>query len=303
MENITNDPLLSSFRESLGNLSDDLFWRDAQGNRCFDANAAKTLAATISEAIKKEFKYLALPPVIHEEDDTTLILENLIISATLPDAISFHLESFATLDMKTWDVSVSGSEEGQQMPKSKPNMNTEIFLTATTKGITFCAPNIAFTYKGTALADSGVVTIRVPEPGADLAIDFVLVPTEQEGTGMLSREERKRKEERREEMGRPEEGEMRVRGHGYRFMKIKAHFSVPTLDVNFDKATIHHDILLPFLLRFFKSSMVSRFEEMVEDFLNEGLRSLGERVTSILNEAPNPLSLSSLQGMMGEVVE
>lgn len=58
-------------------------------------------------------------------------LDNLVISATLPDKIDFHLESYASLDTST--LAVPG----------KSSLQTEIYLTATVRGITARAPNVS----------------------------------------------------------------------------------------------------------------------------------------------------------------
>jgi len=283
MENISNDKMVARLRESLAALSDDLYWTDSNGNRYFDTEAAGMLASSISDVIKNQFKYLALPRVVRTEGDVAYALDNLVISATLPDRIDFHLESFASLD--------TGSTTGA--------LQTEIYLTATIRGITVEAPNVAFNYRGTTLSDSGLMSIRIPEPGASLSIDFVLRP-----------------------MGKPEisaataptsfatttgmekGGVIGTVGGGfmkYEFLRLKAHFSVPDMQIDFDKKTLTHSVLVPMMTTLFKARIVDKVESGIEEALDKGLINLGQQVTSVLNQAPNPLSLSSFGSMMSTI--
>jgi len=184
----------------------------------------------------------------------------------------------------------------------KPNTATEIYLTATVKGITFETNDVNFKYIGT-IEDSGIVSISLPEPGADLTLDFVMRPVEESrrvgGTGTVGMGG---VGSSIGDKGISMQGVIGEQQHGYTFVKVKATFNVPTLDVTYRKETLQHSILLPFFTRFFKSSLVDRFETMIQDFLDQGLTDLGEKVTKILNQAPNPLSLGSFQGMVGESV-
>lgn len=65
------------------------------------------------------------------EEDVAYSLDNLVISATLPDKIDFHLESYASLDTSTLG------------DPSKSSLQSEIYLTATVRGITAHAPNVS----------------------------------------------------------------------------------------------------------------------------------------------------------------
>lgn len=100
--------------------------------RYFDAEAAGVLAASITDVIRNQFKYLALPKVEKFEDDLHYSFDNLVISATMPDKIDFHLESFASLD--TSQFAIPGHHA----------LQSEIYLTATLRGITVEAPNVWF---------------------------------------------------------------------------------------------------------------------------------------------------------------
>jgi len=273
VDNITNDKFVKALREKVGSISDELVWKDANGNSHIDTDAAKSLAAAITDAIRTEFKYLALPGIRYKDGDTTLTLKDIIVSASLPDNISFHLESYANFDLKSWNLSKPG----------RPDLGTEIYLTTTIKGITFAMKDAHFDYEGTMITDSGIVSIRVPKPGADLTIDFVLRPfhktDDHRSMNVTGTEE---KAAVRDEQGR------------YSLVKVKSTMSITDLDVDFDEARMKHPYLIPTVVGLFKSSLIDEFEGIIERLLNDGLKGLGENVAKILNQAPNPLSLSSL---------
>lgn len=56
IDNINNDEFVNRLRERLSCLSDDLFWKDQNGRRYFDAEAAGILGSSITNVIKDEFK-------------------------------------------------------------------------------------------------------------------------------------------------------------------------------------------------------------------------------------------------------
>jgi hypothetical protein len=269
----------------LAALGDDLFWQDQSGNRYFDAEAAGILTASIGDVIKNQFKYLALPNVVRAEEDMDYSLSNLVISASLPDKIEFHLESFGSFD--TTAMAVPG----------KSSLHTEIYLTATMRGITARAPNVGFTYRGTALSESGIMTMTIPEPGAHLVIDFVMRPLTRAAlsattapTSMATT------------LGLDSGGFVGGVGGGlmkYEFVRIKSHFSVSDLNIEYDTKTLSHRFLVPLVTTLFKTRIIDRIETSIEEALDQGLITLGQQVTKILNQAPNPLSLASFSSMVG----
>jgi len=288
LNNIANDEMVLRLRESLATLSDDLFWQDQEGNRYFDAEAGGVLASSVSDVIRNQFQYLALPKVIRQEEDMAFTLDNLVISATLPDKIDFHLESYASLD--TSALAVPG----------KSSVQTEIYLTATVRGITATAPNIVFTYEGTTISEAGVMSVTIPDPGADLAIDFVMRPSTSSAISSASAPTSWSTTTGSEKAGFTGT----VGGGGllrYEFVKIKSHFAIPDMVIDFDTQTLSHRFLVPLITSMFKARIIDRFESGVEEALDQGLVSLGQSVTNILNQAPNPLSISGFGSMMTAV--
>jgi hypothetical protein len=279
LANIGNDKLVARLQESLAVLKDDLFWEDQMGNRYFDADAAGVLVSSIGETIKTQFKYLALPDIARAEEDMEYSLSNLVITATLPDRIDFHLESFGSLD--TAAISLPGQS----------SIHTEIYLTATIRGITARAENVAFSYRGTTLSESGIMNMEIPGPGADLAIDFVMRPFSRASISSVTAPTRFATTTGLDSggyVGRVGGGVMK-----YEFVRIKSHFDVPDLNLDYDKRTLSHRFLVPLITTLFKNRILDRFESGIEESLDQGLMTLGQKVTDILNQASNPLSLPS----------
>jgi hypothetical protein len=276
LTNIANDKLVSRLRESVAIMADDLFWQDQNGNRYFDSEAAGILGSSISDVIRDQFKYLALPNVVRTEEDVSYTLSNLVISATLPDKIDFHLESFASLDTRALQI------------PGRTALQTEIYLSTSIKGITAIAPNIAFTYSGTTISEAGVMSITIPEPGAELSIDFVLRPTTNSALSNTPNPTQ-------------DPGLITAVGGGlmrYEFLRIKSHFTLPDMKIKFDTATLSHRVLVPLMTTLFKTRIMDRFESSIEEALDSGLIALGQQIATLLNQAPNPLSISSFGSMM-----
>jgi len=115
--------------------------------------------------------------------------------------------------------------------------------------------NVEFYFKRKtfpSLSDSGLVTLRIPENGAHLSIYFTI-------------------EER------PGENHPRLE-EGY------ADFTIRKMDIEFDKSTLKHDVLIPMFTGLLKSSIRSRIEKTVETKITSALQQLGERLTLALAE-------------------
>jgi len=111
------------------------------------------------------------------------------------------------------------------------------------------------------------VTFRIPENGADLSIYFTI-------------------EERH--------GETHPRlTEGY------ADFSIHKLDIEFDKSTLKHDVLLPMMINLARPTIQSKIEKAVETKLSNALKQLGERLTQSLGDINRP----SVFGKFGAVKE
>jgi hypothetical protein len=87
----------------------------------------------------------------------------------------------------------------------------------------------------------------------------------------------------------------------YEFVRIKSHFAIRDMNIDFEKKTLSHRLLVPLVTSMFKASIIDRFESGIEEGLDQGLVALGQQVTHILNEAPNPLSLTSFGSMITAV--
>jgi len=56
------------------------------------------------------------------------------------------------------------------------------------------------------------------------------------------------------------------------------------MDIEFDKSTLKHDVLIPMFTGLLKSSIRSRIEKTVETKITSALQQLGERLTLALAE-------------------
>jgi len=115
--------------------------------------------------------------------------------------------------------------------------------------------NIEFYFKKKSfpsLSDSGIVTIRIPENGAHLSVYFTIED-------------------------RPGETHPRLT-EGY------ADFSIQKLDIEFDKSTLKHDVLLPMVTGLGKPVIKSRIEKAVETNITNAMKQLGDRLTLALGE-------------------
>lgn len=141
------------------------------------------------------------------------------------------------------------------------------------------------------------MSVTIPDPGADLSIDFVMRPAAHKAaissvtapTSMSTT------------LGTERGGfEGTIGGGGlmrYEFVRIKSHFAIPDLVIDYDTKTLSHRFLVPLITTMFKARIVDRFESSIEEALDSGLITLGQQVTKILNQAPNPLSISSFGSM------
>jgi hypothetical protein len=120
--------------------------------------------------------------------------------------------------------------------------------------------NLKFWYKKKTfpeLTDSGVVTFRIAGDGARLNIVF----TVEQPSG-----------------GRPRLTE------GY------ADFHIRQMDIEFDKSTLKHDVLVPMLTSLFKLQIQTQIEKVVENNLTGAIQKLGEQLTLTLSEVNRPFT-------------
>jgi len=75
-----------------------------------------------------------------------------------------------------------------------------------------------------------------------------------------------------------------------RFRKGVASFDIQQLDIDFDKQSLHHNVLLPVVGKLFKSQIKRQIETEVERNLNKLINGLGERLTEQLVQANRPIS-------------
>jgi hypothetical protein len=71
------------------------------------------------------------------------------------------------------------------------------------------------------------------------------------------------------------------------------------MDIEFDKSTLKHDVLLPMATTVMKPIIQSKIEKAVETNLTNMLKQLGDRMTMALGEINRP----GLFGNMGSLKE
>lgn len=238
-------------------------WIDTNFYRYFDAEAAGILGSSVTSVIKSEFKYLALPRISRVDRGTSYTVEDCVVTGHLPDKIDFHLESDARVDVDNIGTSL-------------PAFKTRIYLTAIIRGIAIKAKDIRFTYRSRAISEAGVMK-KVKIPHADLTIDFVLLPA----TSMAG---------------------MTQTGMRYEFVRTKSHFNIADILIRYKKDTLSHSFLTPTVTKLFKGTITDRFETGIEQALDKSLQVLGQNVTRLLNQAPNPLSISTITSFMPTII-
>jgi hypothetical protein len=120
------------------------------------------------------------------------------------------------------------------------------------KNMTFCYKKKTFPE----LTDSGVVTFRIGGAGARLKMVF----TVEQHTG--------------DKHPRLTEG--------------YADFHIHDMDINFDKSTLTHDVLLPMMTNMWKLQIQNQIERAVEKNLTNVVQKLSEQLTTALGEVNRP---------------
>jgi len=60
------------------------------------------------------------------------------------------------------------------------------------------------------------------------------------------------------------------------------------MDINFDKSTLTHDVLLPMMSNMWKLQIQTQIEKIVEKNFTSVIQKLGEQLTQSLNEVNRP---------------
>jgi len=74
-----------------------------------------------------------------------------------------------------------------------------------------------------------------------------------------------------------------------------ADFHIRQMDINFDKSTLTHDVLLPMMTNMWKLQIQTQLEKAVENSLTNVVQKLSEQLTTSLGEVNRPF-LSGLEG-------
>jgi len=88
-----------------------------------------------------------------------------------------------------------------------------------------------------------------------------------------------------------------------KFSDGSADFDIHKLDIDFDKSTLKHDILVPMLTGMFKGSIITGIEKGVERQLTKSINDVGARVTELLLGAAPTSRVSQQLDVMRERVK
>jgi hypothetical protein len=69
-----------------------------------------------------------------------------------------------------------------------------------------------------------------------------------------------------------------------------ADFHIRQMDIEFDKSTLKHDVLVPMLTTLFKQQIQTQIERVVENNLTDAIQKLGDQLTQTLSEVNRPFT-------------
>jgi len=253
IENIKNDEYVKELRARAGIVRSDLTFVDSEGRTKIDVDMLVKLQTVLIPVLANTFQKIHIPRIENSDPKLDFWADNIVLCGydILPDNIKFHVERDTEVSIREFDTRGSHTRLVIHLDK----LRTEV-------------RNIEFYFKRKsfpALSDSGLVTFRIPENGAHLAIYFTIED-------------------------RPGESHPRLE-EGY------ADFTIRKMDIEFDKSTLKHDVLIPMFTGLIKPIIKAKIEKAVETNLTNALKQLGDRLTLALGELdprrrlpPSPLS-------------
>jgi len=269
-ENMSNDEYVKDLQERLSIITDDLTYTDEEGKTRLDTQMTREIAAAIGQVLIDHFRCISYPDIRGVDNGTEYSLFNLNISASLPEQMKMHLESDAVLDIP---------RESEAYEKSKFRSN--LHLVVSMRGVELRADSVGFTYNSTMLTENGLMDVRIPS--ADLAIFFVYSPsTPSHGEGFTT-------------------AIQEPFTNKYQFLRVKTYFTISDLEINFHKDTLSHSIISPALTALYKPYLTFKFESEIQEALNDKLRDVGEKISSLLEQAPDPMSLANYLGQFAGI--
>jgi hypothetical protein len=244
LENIKNDEYVKELRTRAGIVRSDLTYVDSDGRTKIDVDMFVKLQTVLIPMLAETFKKIQIPRIESSEPKLDFWVDNIVLCGydILPDNIKFHVERDTEVSIREFDSRGTHT----RLVIHLEQLRTEV------KNIEFYFKRKTFP----SMSDSGIVTFRIPENGADLSIYFTV-------------------EER------PGETHPRLT-EGY------AEFNIRKMDIEFDKTTLKHDVLIPMATPIMKPIIRSKIERAVENNLTNALQQLGERLTQALGELSRP---------------
>jgi hypothetical protein len=251
IENIKNDEYVKELRARAGIVRSDLTYVDSEGKSKIDIDMLVKLQSVLMPVLADTLTKIQIPRIESSDKRLDFWVDNIVLCGydIFPDNFKFHIERDSELSFR--DIESKGSQT--RLVIHLDRLRTEI------KNIEFYFKRKTFP----ALSDSGLVTIRIPENGAHLAIYFTIEERPGEFKPILT--------------------------EGY------ADFTIRKMEIEFDKSTLKHDVLLPIGKTVMKPVIKSKIEKAVETNLSNALKQLGERLTQALGELNRPIFSTSVK--------
>jgi hypothetical protein len=84
------------------------------------------------------------------------------------------------------------------------------------------------------------------------------------------------------------------------FTRGEAHFDIQNMDIEFDKGTLKHDVLVPMVTNLFKKQIQLQLEHEVEKNLLNVIQTIGDQLTQALAQVNRPFmgGVDSLRSMI-----
>jgi len=245
IDNIKNDEYVKELRARAGIVRSDLTFVDTEGKTKIDVDMLVKLQSVLMPVLAETFQKIQIPRVENSDKRLDFWFDNIVLCGydIFPDNIKFHVERDSELSIR--DAESKGSHTRLVIHLDK--LRTEV------KNIEFYFKRKTFP----SMSDSGLVTFRIPENGAHLAIYFTI----EDGVG----------------------------DQGPRLTEGYADFNIRKMDIEFDKSTLKHDVLLPMGATVMKPVIQSKIEKAVETTLSTALKQLGDRLTKVLSELNRPI--------------
>jgi hypothetical protein len=253
---MSDDKYVQDLRERLSIVASDLYWKKGD-ERVIDADAIGELSVALGEILRKQLAVIKLDDIKGKDRTGTYHLSHLKIKNTIPEKLTFHLESEAVVDTAA---------------TATDKLQTEIVLSAAIRGIRTEIHGLHFEYSGM-LSDSGVADVTIPS--SDLAIDFIYKPSDR---------------------NRAQQPGVKIpANNSLSFVNLRSHFNVSDLQINWHKDSMKHSTLVPLVTKLFHKQLIRSLEQGVQCAMNQNIEEGGAKMAKVLEKSPSIYSLGNFR--------